>query len=47
MSYCAQEKKLFFVPVSVIIGMAIAEVLKLAALDVSPLLKVKLFRFTT
>lgn len=47
MSYCAQEKKLFFVPVPVIIGMAIAEVLKLAALDVSPLLKVKLFRFTT
>lgn len=39
MSYCAQEKKLFFVPVPVIIGMAIAEVLKLAALDVSPLLK--------
>ncbi|KAM5549123.1 hypothetical protein ABKV19_000512 [Rosa sericea] len=39
MSYCAQERKLFFVPVPVIIGMAIAEVLKLAALDVSPLLK--------
>jgi len=43
MSYCAHAKKLFFVPFPVLIGMAIAEVLKLAALDDSPLLKVKLF----
>ncbi|KAL6211647.1 hypothetical protein ACLB2K_016870 [Fragaria x ananassa] len=39
MSYCARERKLFFVPIPVIIGIAIAEVLNLAALDVSPLLK--------
>lgn len=43
MSYCAHAKKLFLVPIPVLIGMAIAEVLKLAALDASPLLKVKLF----
>ncbi|VVA15254.1 PREDICTED: embryo defective [Prunus dulcis] len=39
MSYCAHAKKLFLVPIPVLIGMAIAEVLKLAALDASPLLK--------
>ncbi|XP_050365864.1 uncharacterized protein LOC126784444 isoform X2 [Argentina anserina] len=39
MSYCAQERKLFFVPVPVIIGMAVAEALKVAALNVSPRLK--------
>ncbi|XP_068321365.1 uncharacterized protein [Pyrus communis] len=39
MSYCAHERKLFFIPIPVLIGMAIAEVFKLAALDASPRLK--------
>lgn len=42
LSYCAHAKKLFFFPIPILIGMVIAEVFKLAALDVSPLLKVKL-----
>lgn len=46
MSYCAHAKKLFLVPIPVLIGMAIAEVLKLAALDASPLLKVNYFAQT-
>ncbi|RXH88149.1 hypothetical protein DVH24_042220 [Malus domestica] len=40
---CARERKLFFVPIPILLGMAIAEVLKLAAVDASPLLKVKLY----
>lgn len=41
-SYCAHERKLFFIPIPVLIGMTIAEVFKLAALDASPRLKVNL-----
>lgn len=39
MSYCAHERKLFFIPFPLIIGMAVAGVLKEAALELSPLLK--------
>lgn len=39
-SYCANEKKLFLVPVPLLVGIAVAEVLRQTALDVSPLLKV-------
>ncbi|KAH7517931.1 uncharacterized protein LOC107411196 [Ziziphus jujuba] len=38
-SYCAHEKKLFLMPVPLLIGIAVAEVLRQTALDVSPLLK--------
>lgn len=40
LSYCAHEKKLFFVPVPVLIGFSVAGVLKETALDSSPRLKV-------
>lgn len=43
MSYCAHEKKLFLVPIPLLIGMAIADVSKETALELSPLLKVKVF----
>ncbi|XP_044490628.1 uncharacterized protein LOC123214729 [Mangifera indica] len=39
MSYCAHEKKLFFVPVPLLIGMAIADILRETSLEISPLLK--------
>ncbi|KAJ4716385.1 hypothetical protein OWV82_011410 [Melia azedarach] len=39
MSYCAHEKKLFLVPIPLLIGMAIADVSKETALELSPLLK--------
>lgn len=42
MSYCAHERKLFLVPVPLLIGIAIAGVLRDTAVDVSPLLKVNL-----
>lgn len=42
MSYCAHEKKLFLVPVPLLIGMAIADLLRETILDLSPLLKVKM-----
>lgn len=42
MSYCAHEKKLFLVPVPLLIGMAIADLLRETILDLSPLLKVKI-----
>lgn len=43
MSYCAHEKKLFFVPVPLLIGMAIADILRETSLEISPLLKVEIF----
>ncbi|KAJ0077567.1 hypothetical protein Patl1_36223 [Pistacia atlantica] len=39
MSYCAHEKKLFFVPVPLLIGMVIADILRETTLEISPLLK--------
>lgn len=39
MSYCAHEKKLFLVPVPLLIGMAITDLLRETVLDLSPLLK--------
>ncbi|KAL5855681.1 hypothetical protein ACOSQ4_005483 [Xanthoceras sorbifolium] len=39
MSYCAHEKKLFLVPVPLLIGMAVADVLRETTLELSPLLK--------
>ncbi|KAJ9152931.1 hypothetical protein P3X46_026436 [Hevea brasiliensis] len=39
MSYCAHQKKLFFVPFPLLIGIAVAGVLKETALELSPLLK--------
>lgn len=40
MSYCAQERKLFFVPLALIIGFAVAGILKDTALEISPFIKV-------
>lgn len=40
MSYCAHVKKLFLVPVPLLIGMAVADVLRETTLELSPLLKV-------
>lgn len=40
MSYCAHEKKLFFTPVPLFIGIFVAGILKETALELSPLLKV-------
>lgn len=40
MSYCAHERKLFLVPVPLVIGITVAGVLKETALDLSPRLKV-------
>ncbi|GMY05949.1 hypothetical protein FCV25MIE_01188 [Fagus crenata] len=39
MSYCAHERKLFLVPVPLVIGIAVAGVLRETALDLSPRLK--------
>ncbi|KAG2705492.1 hypothetical protein I3760_05G056300 [Carya illinoinensis] len=39
MSYCAHERKLFLLPVPVLIGIAVAGVFRDTALDISPLLK--------
>ncbi|KAL5539516.1 hypothetical protein UlMin_045195 [Ulmus minor] len=39
MSYCAHNRKLFLVPVPLIIGFAVAGVLRQTALDVCPILK--------
>ncbi|XP_050235234.1 uncharacterized protein LOC126683400 [Mercurialis annua] len=39
MSYCAHNKKLFFVPFPLLIGFTVAGVLKETALELSPLLK--------
>lgn len=39
MSYCAHEKKLFVIPLPLLIGAAVAGVLKETALELSPLLK--------
>lgn len=40
MSYCAYQKKLILVPVPLLIGIAVAGVLRQTALDLSPRLKV-------
>lgn len=40
MSYCAHEKKLFLVPIPLLVGVALAGILKETALELSPLLKV-------
>lgn len=40
MSYCAYQKKLFLVPVPLLIGVAVAGVLRQTAIELSPLLKV-------
>lgn len=40
MSYCAHERKLFFVPIPILVGVALAGILKETALELSPLLKV-------
>ena len=40
MSYCAYQKKLFLVPVPLLIGIAVAGVLMQTAIELSPLLKV-------
>lgn len=40
MSYCAHERKLFFVPLALIIGFAVAGILKDTALEISPFIKV-------
>ncbi|OAY29428.1 uncharacterized protein LOC110600766 isoform X2 [Manihot esculenta] len=39
MSYCAHQKKLLFVPLPLLIGIAVGGVLKETALELSPLLK--------
>ncbi|KAL5542457.1 hypothetical protein UlMin_010167 [Ulmus minor] len=39
MSYCAHKRKLFMVPVPLIIGLAVAGVLRQTALNVCPILK--------
>lgn len=39
MSYCAHERKLFLVPVPLVIGITVAGVLRETALDISPHLK--------
>ncbi|KAL6347997.1 hypothetical protein AAG906_037726 [Vitis piasezkii] len=39
MSYCANEKKLFLVPIPLLIGIVVAGLLKDAALELSPVLK--------
>ncbi|KAK4799297.1 hypothetical protein SAY86_024662 [Trapa natans] len=39
MSYCAHERKLFFVPLPLLIGFAVAGILKDTALEISPLIK--------
>lgn len=43
MSYCAHEKKLFLVPIPLLIGIVVAGLLKDAALELSPFLKVEIF----
>jgi hypothetical protein len=43
MSYCAHERKLFLVPVPLLIGIAVAGVLSETALDLSSVLKVKMY----
>lgn len=40
MSYCAHERKLFLVPVPLVLGFAVAGILKETAQEVSPLIKV-------
>lgn len=44
-SYCAHERKLFLVPIPFLIGLAVAGVLRNAALETSPFLKVLLFSY--
>ena len=44
MSYCARERKLFFVPVPFALGFSVAGILKDTAQEFSPLLKVHLFK---
>lgn len=39
MSYCAHERKLFLVPIPILVGVALAGILKETALELSPLLK--------
>lgn len=39
MSYCAHEKKLFLIPIPLLVGVAVAGVLRETALELSPLLK--------
>lgn len=43
MSYCAHERKLFLVPVPLLIGIAVAGVLSETALDLSSVFKVKMY----
>ncbi|KAF2316599.1 hypothetical protein GH714_041955 [Hevea brasiliensis] len=43
MSYCAHQKKLFFVPFPLLIGIAVAGVLKETALELSPLSRMQKF----
>lgn len=40
MSYCAHERKLFLIPFPILVGVALAGILKETALELSPLLKV-------
>lgn len=40
MSYCAQERRLFFTPVPFLLGILVAGILRETVLEVSPLLKV-------
>lgn len=44
MSYCAHERKFFLVPIPILIGIVVAGVLKDAALETAPLLKVEIFK---
>ncbi|KAL8097036.1 hypothetical protein AgCh_030212 [Apium graveolens] len=39
MSYCAHERKLFLVPIPILVGVALAGILKETALELSPLLE--------
>ncbi|XP_017256226.1 uncharacterized protein LOC108225782 isoform X1 [Daucus carota subsp. sativus] len=39
MSYCAHERKLFLIPIPILVGVALAGILKETALELSPLLK--------
>ncbi|KAL8135198.1 hypothetical protein AgCh_010020 [Apium graveolens] len=39
MSYCAHERKLFLVPIPILVGVALAGILKETALEISSLLK--------
>ena len=46
MSYCAHERKLYFVPLPFLVGAAVAGILRTAALESSPSLKVILLDTT-